>query len=281
MTATVPFKTPLGHDELRARTLKLGQRHRTILFLIDGKRPLSEVLSLALQAGAATHHFEDLLRLGLVELPPEPQPAPADEALARPIEEDRLTTVELVVPEDEADEGVTVRAPLELPVPAQPPAATELDEAAQVPAERPAVVAPMRAMPPTLRHEAIPALPELPALPVLPVLPVQQAVAPRDLDIDLPLPNQAEAELLQQVRELLTEALRLDAPLFSARTFMRVRNAQSAGELIDLVWEIQDHLSHKRRSRKEMQSLQRARELLGLGNTLVDENSTRPPYFDE
>lgn len=278
MTATVPFKTPLGHDELRARTLKLGQRHRTILFLIDGKRPLSEVLSLALQAGAATHHFEDLLRLGLVELPPEPQPAPANEALARPIEEDRLTTVELVVPEDEADEGVTVRAPLELPVPAQTPAAPEPDEAAHVAAKRPAVTAPMRAMPPTLRQEAIPALPELP---VLPVLPVQQAVAPRDLDIDLPLPNQAEAGLLQQVRELLTEALRLDAPLFSARTFMRVRNAQSAGELIDLVWEIQDHLSHKRRSRKEMQSLQRARELLGLGNTLVDENSTRPPYFDE
>lgn len=273
MTATVPFKTPLGHDELRARTLKLGQRHRTILFLIDGKRPLSEVLSLALQAGAATHHFEDLLRLGLVELPPDPQPAPPDEAPSQPVEEDRLTTVELVVPEDEAEE-VTVRAPLELPVPAQPPVPPGLDQAGHAAAEEvPAVAPPTRAMPPRPRQAATS------ALPVLPVL--QQAVGSPDLDIDLPLPNPAEAELLRQVRELLTEALRLDAPLFSARTFMRVRNAQSAGELIDLVWEIQDHLSHKRRSRKEMQSLQRARELLGLGNTLVDENSTRPPYFDE
>ena len=270
MTATVPFKTPLGHDELRARTLKLGQRHRTILFLIDGKRPLSEVLSLALQAGAATHHFEDLLRLGLVELPPDPQPAPLDEAPSLPVDEGRLTTVELVVPEDEAEE-VTVRAPLELPVPAQPPVPPELDQAGHAAAEEvPAVAPPKRAMPPRPRQAAIS---------VLPVL--QQAVGSSGLDIDLPLPNRAEAELLQQVRELLTEALRLDAPLFSARTFMRVRNAQSAGELIDLVWEIQGHLSHKRRSRKEMQSLQRARELLGLGNTLVDENSTRPPYLDE
>jgi hypothetical protein len=265
MTATVPFKTQLGHDELRARTLKLGQRHRTILFLIDGKRPLSEVLSLALQAGAATHHFEELLRLGLVELPPEPQPVPA--AQAPPLaaaDEGRLTSVELVVPEDEAEQ-VTVRAPLELTVPARQAAPPEqadepgLRENAPAPAE--SAMAPQA--PPQM------------ALPVL-----KQAVAAPGLDIDLPLPNRAEAQWLQQVRELLTEALRLDAPLFSARTFMRVRNAQSAGELIDLVWEIQDHLSHKRRSRKEMQSLQRARELLGLGNTLVDENS-RPPYLDE
>ena len=49
---TIPTKTPLGHEEMRRRTGGLGQRHRTILFLIDGRRPLSEVLSLALKAGA-------------------------------------------------------------------------------------------------------------------------------------------------------------------------------------------------------------------------------------
>lgn len=74
---------------------------------------------------------------------------------------------------------------------------------------------------------------------------------------------------LQRVRELLIDTLRLDAPLFSARTFVRVRSAQSAGELTDLVWEIERHLSHARHSRAELISLQRARELLGLGNTLV------------
>jgi hypothetical protein len=79
------------------------------------------------------------------------------------------------------------------------------------------------------------------------------------------------------VRGLLTETLRLD--VFSARTFMRVRSAQSRGELITLVWEIQDHLDHKGHTRRERQSLQRARELLGLGNTLVSDDS-RPDYLD-
>jgi hypothetical protein len=247
MATTVPFKTPLGHEELRSRANKLGQRHRTILFLIDGKRALAEVLSLAQQAGAATHHFEDLLRLGLVELPPEPVPpaAPVPPEADSP----KLTAVELDVPAD-VDEPVTVRAPLEIPV---------LDDA-------PAPVDPMPAPAPLPPRE-------------LPVL--DQAVAAPAPDIALPLPDRAEAELLQQVRELLTDALRLDAPLFSARTFMRVRSAQSTGELIELVWEIQDHLSHKRRSRRELQSLQRARELLGLGNTLVGGESTRPDYLDE
>src|SRR5215216_1911219 len=97
MTTPVPFKTELGHNELRTRANKLGQRHRTILFLIDGRRPLAEVLSLAQQAGAATQHFEDLLRLGLVELPPDPTP-PAPEPEAPPPEEALVTSVELVVP---------------------------------------------------------------------------------------------------------------------------------------------------------------------------------------
>lgn len=251
MATTVPFKTPLGHEELRSRANKLGQRHRTILFLIDGKRALAEVLSLAQQAGAATHHFEDLLRLGLVELPPEPAPP----AVAPPPEADapKLTTVELDVPAD-VDEPVTVRAPLEIPV----------REDAPVPVE----AAPL--LPPAPPRE-VPVLDQEVAAPA-------PAAAP---DIALPMPDRAEAQLLQQVRELLTDALRLDAPLFSARTFMRVRSAQSTGELIELVWEIQDHLSHKRRSRRELQSLQRARELLGLGNTLVGGESTRPNYPDE
>ena len=40
---TIPTKTPLGHEEMRRRTGGLGQRHRTILFLIDGRRPLASV----------------------------------------------------------------------------------------------------------------------------------------------------------------------------------------------------------------------------------------------
>jgi hypothetical protein len=69
----VPAKTPLGHEELRQRTQRLGQRYRTVLLLVDGRRPLAEVLSMAHQAGAQSAHFEELLRLGLIELPSLPE----------------------------------------------------------------------------------------------------------------------------------------------------------------------------------------------------------------
>jgi hypothetical protein len=257
MTAAAPFKTQLGHDELRSRAHKLGQRHRTILVLIDGRRPLAEVLSLALQAGAATHHFEDLLRLGLVELPPEPSPP----LLRTPPEEapSVLTSVELTVPAG-GDAAVTTPMPL-VAEPAAAPAdghdGKEVHGDAAAPAAAPPDARP-QPQPPVLHH-------------------VVDMPAP---DIALPLPDALQAQLLQQVRELLADTLRLDAPLFSARIFMRVRNAQSNGELIALVWEIEEHLSHRRRSRRELQSLQHARELLGLGNTLVSDES-RSPYLDE
>ena len=72
----IPTKTALGQEAMRRRTGEINQRHRTILFLVDGRRLLSEVLGLAHQAGAATSHFEDLVRMGYVELPPE-EPPPA------------------------------------------------------------------------------------------------------------------------------------------------------------------------------------------------------------
>jgi hypothetical protein len=249
---TVPFKTQLGNDELRLRTHKLGQRHRTILFLIDGRRPLAEVLSLAQQAGAATQYFEDLLRLGLVELPPDPTPAapPAEPQLPVLAEEAELTTVELIVTPNPEDE-VTVRAPLTFEAPAARPP----------PPPPPAPAPPQRSLP--VLDEAV------------------KPAATVSLDLALPLPDEGEAQLLQKVRELLTETLHIDASLFSARTFVRVRNAQSVGELIDLVWEIQGNLSHKRRAQRVLQGLQHARELLGLGNTLVTDDDSRPPYLDE
>ena len=43
MTApAVPTKTPLGQEELRARTQGLGQRYRTVLLLVDGRRTLGD-----------------------------------------------------------------------------------------------------------------------------------------------------------------------------------------------------------------------------------------------
>lgn len=325
-TITVPFKTPLGNEELRTRVHKLGQRHRTILFLIDGRRPLAEVLSLAHQAGAATSHFEDLLRMGLVALPPESPLTPPPREIPTLADEAKVTSVDMVVleevvkPPDSASIGPApvlepAPPPVEIPVPVQhPPLPTpDLQETPEDHFERT-----IRQFPQHLPTES----PEGPfertqqfphptpvALPTpaasrpesfkaplakgptttVPVLnqpiwstPAPLSQEPRQEPIDVaPPPEYDEAEVLQQIRDLLADALRLDAPLFSARTFMRVRGAQSMGELITLLWEIEDHLSHKRRSRRELQSLQRARELLGLGNTLVGGDNSRPADFDE
>ncbi|MBX3637544.1 MAG: hypothetical protein KF683_19415, partial [Rubrivivax sp.] len=117
--APIPTKTPLGQDALRRRTGELGQRHRTILFLIDGRRTLAEVLGLAHQAGAATTHFEDLVRLGYVQMPAEePVPEPAPEPLAAAAEP-QITHLEVEVPPpDEAASPAPV--PVAAPVVAAP-----------------------------------------------------------------------------------------------------------------------------------------------------------------
>lgn len=283
-TSTVPFKTPLGHEELRTRAHKLGQRHRTMLFLIDGRRPLAAVLSLAQQAGAATHHFEDLLRLGFVELPPEPL-LPA----SLPVVDDEAAIVatELVVPapvladpvEAGGDTGAEAAATdrRETALAAAPPGVLAEDpespfertvRLAPVPREASAVGPLIAGVPPAAAADEL-------APPTL--QPDLAAPATLQPDLALPLPDGAEAELLRNVRAHLSDTLRIDAPLFSARIFMRLRSAQSRGELIELVWEIEQHLSHKGDRRREQQSLQRARELLGLGNTLVAEDETRAP----
>ena len=251
---TIPTKTALGNEEIKSRTQRLGQRHRTILLLVDGRRSLAEVLSLAHQAGAATSHFEELVRLGLVELPPEPVAPAPEAAMPEETEAPELTSVQLDVPvqaiEQIAIAGEAERRP-------EPELAPQAEHAQPPP-------------------EPIP-LPEPHPVPGPPVV-VSAPVPPREIPV---LAEEAVVDPLQSVRDLLVDALRFDAPLFSARMFMRVRNARTNAELINLVWEIQERLQRARHAQRELRSLQRARELLGLGNTLIADESRPPPREDE
>ena len=71
MTAsTAPTKTPAGQAELETRRLRLSQRHRTVLLLVDGRRSEAEVRQLADQAGAASNLFDELLERGLIAVSP-------------------------------------------------------------------------------------------------------------------------------------------------------------------------------------------------------------------
>ena len=48
VAGTISIKTPQGQAGLATRQRRVSQRHRTVLFLIDGKRSAPEVRSLAL-----------------------------------------------------------------------------------------------------------------------------------------------------------------------------------------------------------------------------------------
>ena len=77
----VPVKTADGIAELARRTRGLGQRHRTVLLLIDGRRTAQQVLGLAQAAGVPAAVFDELLALGLIAGPgaaAQQQPRDAD-----------------------------------------------------------------------------------------------------------------------------------------------------------------------------------------------------------
>lgn len=223
-----PAKTQLGVDELRTRTHGLNQRHRTMLLLVDGLRPLSEVLALGLQAGARTTHFADLVHLGMVDVALDP----AASAAASPS----------VEAGDSGGNTLSGVLAVDLEAPARVPKFTTEDSSRMPlqPAEGSASVAYAQ----------------------------RRALAKSE-----------QEDLHQEVRELLTDTLRIDAPLFAAVTLVRVRRAQTTRELINLVWEIERHLVASKKSQTEMQTLYRARELLGMGNTQVSTDS--PAGFDD
>jgi hypothetical protein len=79
----VPVKTAEGADELARRIRGLGQRHRTVLLLVDGRRTVQQVLALAEAAGVPPGVFHELLAMQLVA---PPRPAPDELAQADHIE---------------------------------------------------------------------------------------------------------------------------------------------------------------------------------------------------
>ncbi|HSB98448.1 MAG TPA: hypothetical protein VLE45_00950, partial [Burkholderiaceae bacterium] len=65
----IPVKTADGVAELAHRARGLSQRHRTVLLLVDGHRPVSQVLATAQAAGVQPAVFEELVALGMLEMP--------------------------------------------------------------------------------------------------------------------------------------------------------------------------------------------------------------------
>lgn len=101
----IPCKTAAGHAELAGRQRGLSQRHRTLLFLVDGKRSVDEVISLGAQAGVPKAYLDELMALGLVVLAAPVRPLPGDVAPAPALLPDLIDEGDLAFGE-ESDTGM-------------------------------------------------------------------------------------------------------------------------------------------------------------------------------
>jgi hypothetical protein len=180
------------------------------------------------------------VRLGMIGLPLPPEPPEPPE----PTEP----------PNDVADEASPSEGGIE---PAPETAGGAAPTPSQVELARPEVVAVDAGAVPE-EPIAVPAAPPAAVVAAVPSV----AVVPA-----------ATEERLDEARRLLVDTLRRDTLLQRVFAPARVRAAQTQEELIGLVWEIERERAHVRRKRGQLLNLQRARELLGMGNTVVAEDS--------
>ncbi len=231
VAGTIPIKTPDGHTELSTRQRRLSQRHRTVLFLVDGKRSGTEVRSMALQAGVPDACFDDLLAQGLI-------------ALGEPTGPVRV------------DRGVTVvdTSDVDLPLPAAPVALKTVvtASAARAPASA-ATVAPDSLLPPSRTL-----YPTLSADSTLGDSPVPDSWLPSDSGaLGRIAPAVAEARLV------LLRAVRAESPLAGSLTLMRLRRARTRADLLALLDEVEVRITKPHRSLAANQTMRRVRALLG------------------
>jgi hypothetical protein len=158
--------------------------------------------------------------------------------------------------------------------PSQPPVAPAHASAAEAPAPgeerlaRPRRAGARRAVsPPAPAPAAAVTLTDLAAVPPAP--PAFAPIVP------------AADTVAQQVRGLLADTVRQNPPPFGSRVPGRLASAQTLAELRDLVLAIERYLSAARRPRSGLGGLEHARELLGLGNTVVAEDSRSAPVDDD
>lgn len=234
MAPLIPVKTADGQTELSQRQRRLGQRHRTVLLLVDGRRSEQEVRSLAQRAGAGDSCFGELLALGLIALAPSG---------------DSLATVPMAASKPGDDSPWHVDIPLfdEAPGPA---------------------VAIARARAPLPRHEEPESL--LPAAQALPpesmlsgALPLHASPAGESVeDFETLEAARSEDAPLEEARDILMRALRKEAPLAGTVTMLRLRRARSRHELAELIDEVEARIVKPHRSLGAQQLLRRARHLL-------------------
>lgn len=220
-----PIKTAEGLAELGQRMLRLGQRHRTVLLLVDGRRSSDEVLALAAAAGVPRTCYDELLALGLIA---EPAPAraampAADASRDEPRSEPPATRGG----DPEALFDTLPHGHLQEQTPGQTSGQTMPGDDSLLPRAEP--------LPP---ESAWGGLGETPAD-----------------TTDRPL---------EEARELLLRAVRNEAPVSGSITLMKLKRASGRDELEALLDEVEQRLRKPRRQIIAAQTMRHVRHLLSL-----------------
>lgn len=125
-----PVKTAEGRAEISRRSRALNQRLRTVLLLIDGRRTISQIRTVAEQVGAPDTCLDDLLGMGLVALPEPPVTAPAATAAPAAVELAPVVDNAAKAPPEEVATAATPVVEVTVEQPAQEPQVV-IDTAAQ------------------------------------------------------------------------------------------------------------------------------------------------------
>lgn len=227
-TPFVPIKTSEAVQELQSRQRKLSQRHRTVLLLVDGRRPEDEVRQLAAAAGSPDTCYDELVDLGMIS-----RPAPLDSA-PMPLE---AVDVEVDLPEP----AVTA------PVPLQAPEAEALPVADSVISSFLPAAASLQ---PESRLDS--SLQELSGV----------SGAAMDAVEAERQSGGVQDEALEKARDILLRAVKAEAPVAGSLTMLRLRRARTREDLEALLEEVEARIFKPFKGLWASQTMARVRELL-------------------
>jgi hypothetical protein len=210
--------------ELSSRQRKLSQRHRTVLLLVDGRRPEDEVRQLAAAAGSPDTAFDELIDLGMISRPAPLDPEPMRMA-------SHSAPMPLV--------GTEVDIPIE---PTHPPES----EAAAVAPDSIVSLLPAAA---SLQPES-----HLDSLNDLPGAAMDAIEEERNSGV--------QDEALEEARAILLRAVKAEAPVAGSLTMIRLRRARTREDLESLLEEVESRIFKPFKGLWASQTMARVRELL-------------------
>jgi len=101
MDGVVFAKTVFGVDELQQRQMRLHPRLRTLLVMVDGKQPASQLVQTLSAAGVTEAHLQQLQDAGLIQ-PVQSPTHPLSPTPSKPNFASLLTILPDEVPKDES-----------------------------------------------------------------------------------------------------------------------------------------------------------------------------------